>query len=172
MKPEYMWNYPPLTLEEINILESNIGYKLPKSYKDYLLEQNGGKIELHKYNYDKNEKDHKIELYHKIVFEDGDELYHTLLDFIEIDIQNPVLINQNKEKYQEIYELDLYGNYGIHLMIGDGSDSSTTTMSLNEHDYGAIYRFDDHADYGDETHKNCAKISDSFEEFYNSFEFY
>lgn len=172
MKPDFVQKYYPLTLDQLNIFESKIGYNLPQSYREFLLEQNGGMIEIDKYNYSKNQIDLDVELYHKVIFEDGDIIYHTLLNFTSIDIENPPIINQNDENTQEIYELELYGDYGIHLDIGDGLDYSTTTMSLNKYDYGSIYRFDNHANYGKENHKNCAKVSNSFEEFYNSFEFY
>jgi hypothetical protein len=169
MKPEFREKNPPITQEEIEQFENKIGYKLPQDYKNFVLEQNGGNV-IDRYRH-KEEKPPNSEgiLCHKIVFDDGEIFYAPFTKFFALE--STYLLDESSPSSQVNYDSEFYGNYGVHLFIGYDGDGNSTTISLNENDYGAVYRFDSFGNF-DEPDKDCAKISNSFEEFYNTFEFH
>ncbi len=163
-----------LNPKEFETFEKSTGCKLPESYKQFLIKQNGGVIKT-RYEIDGEE----ASLTHKIILPDCQTIYLNiteLSDFPAFDDEEGInryhLYNDKGDpnyKYDNPYDIDEYGNYGIQLVIADSSDYKTTTLCLSpEENYGKVYVFDDHGGW-DETYQNCAKVSDSFEEFMNTF---
>lgn len=174
MNIEFEEKNPPIDPKEIELFELTTSYKLPDSYKMFLLEQNGGIIKDEYEIYGKS-----FSLGHKIIVEDGPHNPHFFYRFWDLSIMSPeeegiykYSIYDEKVNDPDPYPIEYYGNYGVQLIIASGSAYETTTLCLSPgENYGKIYVFDDHMDY-DETYRNCAKISDSFEEFMNTFELF
>ncbi len=170
---EYYKN--PLELKEFETFEESTGYKLPESYKQFLIKKNGGLIKI-EYEIDGEE----ARLTHKVTLYDGETIYLTLTQFnkfprfdSEEGINRYSIYDEKGDenyKYSNPYEIEEYGHYGIQLNIGEGynGDDIITLCLSPEENYGKIYAFNQHGDYND-PEKNCAKISDSFEEFMNTF---
>lgn len=174
MNIEFEEKNPPIDPKEIELFELTTGYKLPDSYKNFLLEQNGG-IMKDEYDID----GHCFSLGHKIIVEDGPHNPHFFYKFFAFSILFPeregiykYFVFDEKVHDDYPYPIEYYGNYGVQLVIASGGAYETTTLCLSPgENYGKIYVFDDHMGY-DETFRNCAKISDSFEEFMNTFELF
>lgn len=167
MKIELEKPNPPIDPKEIEIFESKTGYILPDDYKEFLLKQNGGLIK---------DKDENGSFCHKTVFDDGEVYYNYIQRFYELGFGDGTyfIIKNDDSTIDNVYSYDEFGNYGTHLAIGKDGDSNTISISLNKDrdDYGAIYIFQVYDLFYDEPEKACAKISNSFTEFMNTFVYY
>jgi hypothetical protein len=163
---------PPVTHEIIKTFEEDTGLKLPVSYMNFLLEQKWGYIKT-EYMIDNKE----FILAHKVIFYDGEttDLILTNFDWFkpytdgEIGRDKYFIIEANGTS--ERFNIEDYGEFGVQLCIGDGynGDYSFFLCLSPKENYGKIYAFDGHCDYQD-IQKDCVKVSDSFEEFMNTFE--
>jgi hypothetical protein len=155
---------PPVDFKEIELFESITGYKLPEDYKQFLLEHNGGDTIT------QTEQNPKGCFCYKIVFEDGETIHPTVFSFY-----NLVRSGDDSEYFlltEDTFEKEYYGDYGVQLVIGI-SDEYTTSLSLNEKDYGTIYMIHNRYLFGeDEPEKIVAKAANNFTEFINNFDYY
>lgn len=144
---------PALSEKEVQEFENGIGYKLPKAYRNFLLENNGGKP-------------------------DKDFFYVPGWQYKQSLITEFESIFSNGNGFGLLQILDVKSDIFPKGFIPIGSDpgGNLILMSLNTDIYGKIF-FWDHEDAPDdqletiEAYTNIYFLANSFEEFVNSLKY-
>lgn len=144
-----------LNIEDIENFEKRFNIKLPQSYKDFLLEYNGGQVDL---------STNGSDIFYRIFDQNTNEL---IVDcyvgyFRDLGEIEESLIHLKKSP-EDCYYLDECIKRGA-LVIAFG-DPMEISIGINEDNFGKIYRSS--FSFGGE---ELELIADSFEKFINSFE--
>lgn len=124
----------------INVLEKYLNYKLPKSYKLFLINTNGGKSEKSYFLMKANNS------------------LGSVRNFLGLHIEYYLSLLEHKK----IYEGRIPNNT---VAICNNSSGNLILLSVKGPDYGKVYFWDHERETEPADYSNLTLIADSFEEF-------
>ena len=133
-----------ISASELKAFENEYNLKLPDDYKQFILSQNGGYPEFTLY-VNENNDEFLISSFSCINFEDADV----------VSVNDSIITHQIEED-----------NIPKHLLpFGLDAGGNDFCISLNEKDYGKVYKF-----YQDGRSPGIVYVAKSFEAFINGLE--
>ena len=140
-----------LTLEQINNVETRIGFTLPNDYKNFLLNHNGGIPTPNEFKFinTNNESSNSLEDFFHSIFEENGEG--------NLERKYIYLTNSNR----------IIGNI---LPIASDPFGNFVCISLDGEDKGKVYFWDHELEPEEPSYENLSLIANSFSEFLNNLE--
>ena len=138
--------YGKNTIEMVDEFEQYIGFSLPKDYRQFLLQYNGGKTQERYYTF--------------YIVELNENIPLNVLYGLNTEIKQV-----NLKVWHDEYKEDLLEN---SIIIGSDPGAGMIVL-INDDEDGGIYYWDDswHFEQSDEEN-NIYKIADSFQDFFDN----